>query len=251
MPVDVKIILQRLISFECYLNLKIQALRTSTSDPNMNGDGDRSPSRSLAQTASNLHVGIAVGRAAEARVQLRAAAITPAPVTGPWHDLHVVLELTGRCRLDDEPIVPGRDPIAPCIPLIPHHLQVVPLRNIGELLLVDDRSIKCLHPPTGDQGGRTSWATPEILGRDDEFELYIHPRPVGGITAWSFAIWRCIAIALCHCHHTGQTYHHNDNCQQRCFSHLHHLHSPSITEEPTLPHPISPLQGESDLLLYT
>jgi hypothetical protein len=138
------------LNFECYLNLRIQALRASTSDSNINGDGDRSPSRSLAQAASNLHVGIAVGRATEARVQLWAAAITPAPVTGPWHNLHVVLELTGRCRLDDEPIVSGRDPIAPYIPLIPHHLQVVPLRKIGELLLVDDRSIECLHPPTGD-----------------------------------------------------------------------------------------------------
>jgi hypothetical protein len=153
------------LNFECYLHLRIQGLRASTPDSDMNGDGDRSPSRSLAQAASNLHVRVSVSRAAVARVQLRAAAITPVPVTGPWHDLHVVLELTGRCRLDDKPIVPRRDPIAPLIPLIPHHLQVVPLRKVGELFLVDDCSIECLHPPTGYQGSRTSWATREILGR--------------------------------------------------------------------------------------
>jgi hypothetical protein len=171
----------------------------------MNGDRDRSPDRTVARAACDQNIRI-VGGTARTGIKLWTAAAAPIPITRPWHDLHVVLELTGRCRLDDEPIIPGRNPIAPGIPLIPHHLQVVSLRDIRELFLVDDRPFKRLHPPTGDKRRRRNGILRKVLGWDNELERYVYSSPVGRITGWSFALQQWGTTTLCRRHYADQSH---------------------------------------------
>ena len=190
-------------------------LRAAATTPDtqvyVNTNGDRPPHVGPTGAASDLYVRI-VRNAAGLRIDLRAAAVAPISRTGPGLDLDVVLDLTRGRRLDNKSVDADRNLIAVPIGLVPHHFIVVSLRHIGELLLVDDRPIERLHPPSGDERSLRNRALREVLSRNDELEANVHSQPVTGVTGRFITNrWRIAAALRCR-HNTDQP--NNQHSQQ-------------------------------------